>query len=268
MNLTRPLAFLDVETTGTDPVADRIVQVGIATLDTIASTPRTYSKMVHPGRLIPAEASAVHGITDATVDGLSGFSKIAQDVIGQLAGCDIGGYNLRSLDLPILDEELRRCGLKLDLTGVRIIDAYGIFAKLYPRKLGDAVRLFCGREQHAAHNALSDAVDALDVFRGQLDKHPGLTGMSLDGLAAYSCPHDRAFADLAGKLYRDDDGDLRYAFGKARDVKVKDDLGFARWMLDKDFPANTRDVLRAEMDRLWADCKATETKREDGELPF
>jgi DNA polymerase-3 subunit epsilon len=258
MNLTRALVVLDVETTGTDPMTDRIVQFGAVRIEPGGSQ-ECLNMLVNPGCKIPAEATAIHGITDAQVEMRPKFPDLAHLVVGFLADADFAGYRLRSLDLPIVDQELRRCGSKLP-TGAEIIDVYGIWAKALPRTLKDAVRFFCGREMPDAHDALADAQATLDVLHGQLAAFPQFEGMSAAALAILSNMGDRVYADLAGKLYKDADGDLRYSFGKHRDTKVRDETGFGHWMLGKDFPGNTLDVLYAELKRLEG--------RGRGELPF
>lgn len=248
MKRDRPILVLDVETTGIDPIFDRIVELGIVSLNPFGGP--HFSRRFNPGRKIPAEATAVHGITDADVAGCLPFEQLAGHIADLLLDADLIGYNLRRLDLPIIDEEMRRCGYKLPITG-RIIDVYGLWLKKCPRSLEDAVREFCGREHVGAHGALADANATMDVMSGMLARWPELSRTPEEDLARMSNFGDRDYADLAGKLYRDADGDLRYAFGKAKDVKVRDDIGYANWMLNKaSFPGNTNDVLEAELDRL------------------
>ncbi len=262
MNDPRPLVSLDLETTGTDPMTSRIVEIALC-VDGVAGK----KWLVNPGVPIPAEATAVHGITDADVAMALPFANVAPCVLNILDGsCDLLGYNLRRLDLPLLDEELRRCGHKLKLDGVRIIDCYGIFAKKHQRRLEDAVRVYCNREHEAKHGALADALATRDVLRGQLAAYPDLAAMDRNALAAFSRLGELDYADLAGKLVRDADGDLRYNFGKSKGMKVREDTGFGLWMLGKDFPGNTLDVLSAELARL--ENETAEQHGEQMELPF
>lgn len=248
MTFPRDLVVLDTETTGVNPVTDRIIEFGATVLKT-DGTRTQWSKRFNPGIPIPAEATEVHGITDADVANEDPFSVWGFKILGALKGRDIAGYNLRGLDLPILDEELRRCNLKLDLTGVNIIDAAGIFFAKEPRTLTAAVQKYCGRDHSDAHGAGADAEATLDVLMGQLAAYEDLAAMDVGALAAFSRRGDKDYVDLAGKLYRDSDGDLRYGFGKPKDVKVKDDPGFGYWMRGKDFAGNTMEVLMVELKR-------------------
>lgn len=205
--------------------------------------------LFNPGVKIPAEATAVHGITDEMVARAPRFSERAGKLVEWLKGKDLLGYNLRQFDLPLIDAELRRCGFKLDLTDVRVIDAYVIFAKKHPRDLSAAVKEYCLREHEGAHGAGADAAATADVFTGQLAVHEDLRAMSLDELADFCCEGKR-YADLAAKLWIDDEGDLRFDFGKHKDQKVIDHLDFVDWMRRQSFPGSTMDAINAYLAKL------------------
>lgn len=249
MNIERPIAFLDLEATGRDPARDRIIELGVVSILPDGQR-RTFCQRFNPGVPIHPDATAIHGITDADVAGSPFFSVYAKKIHASLSGKDLGGYNLFRFDLPMLDQEFRRCGLKLDLTGVRVIDCFGIYSKKHQRRLEDAVRQYCGREHDGAHNALADAIATADVFMCQMALYDDLRGMSLQEVADFSRPGDRVYIDLAGKLYRDKDGDACYAFGKYIDRKVREFPDYAMWMMDKDFAGSTVDALVAELARL------------------
>lgn len=254
MKLTRPLCFLDIEATGVDTQKDFIIECGLLVWDGETVTHDGVRRFKPPIQ-IPAEATEVHHITDADVANESPFDAyVGNKILKLLTGCDIAGYNLRRLDLPLLDEELRRVGLKLDLTGVRLLDVQGIYFKKNPRSLADCIRFYCGREPVASHGAQVDNQETLAAFQGQLAKHEDLAAMSFEELVAFSTMNpEREMVDVAGKLYRDKDGDLRYTLAKVRDVKVRDDVGFAYWMLRQDrpgFPGSTCEALEAELERI------------------
>lgn len=246
----RTLVFLDIESTGVDPVKDRIVELAYCVVKAGGEKLSRVHRF-NPGVPIPAEATAVHGITDADVAGCPPFSEFAAKVAAWMVGKDLAGYNLRKFDLPILDEELRRCGFKLDLTGARVIDCFGIFAKKEPRKLEDAVRRYCGREHTGAHGALADVEATADVYAGQIAAYPELASMGLGQLAEFSRTSEHPEVDLAGKLYRDADGDVCFAFGKHRGEKVREHADYADWMLTKgNFPGSTCESIQEELKRM------------------
>lgn len=243
LQLTRPLASIDLEATGTDPCEDRIVEFGVDILEPTGER-RTWAMRFNPGRPIHPEATAAHGITDEDVKDCPPFSDWAIRIWNGLDGKDLLGYNLQRFDLIMLDEEFRRCGLCLDLEGVRVIDCFSVFQKKEPRSLADAVRKYCGgREHEGAHGAQADSSAVVDVLAGQLAAYQDLGGMGIDALAEF-CQDDRKYLDLARKIYLDPEGKARYAFGKHRDCLVTDHKDFARWMKWKGtFPRSTMEAL-------------------------
>lgn len=252
MQLLRPLAFLDLEATGLDCVADRILEIGVVVLHPDGQA-KSWRQSFNPGFPIPAASTEIHGITDEMVAGCPPFSDFAAKILAGLSGKDIAGYNLWRLDLPLLDTELRLCGLKLDLTGVQVIDAFGIFSKKEPRKLEDAVRKYCGREHTGSHGAAADAAATRDVLMGQLAMYGDLAAMDLESLANFSRIGDYKYADLAGKLYYDAEGFVCYAFGKNKGTRVIDEPGFAEWCLrqrNPGFPGSTCEVLLEELRKM------------------
>jgi DNA polymerase-3 subunit epsilon len=247
IKLTRPLVILDTETTGLDPAIDRIVEFAALTLNP-DGTRKKYWTYFNPGVPIPAEATAIHGIGDTDVAESPRFAEKAQIIHKALSGKDIGGYNIWAFDLPLLDEEFRRCGLKLDLTGVRVLDSCVIHKKKQPRTLAAALLNYCGRRHEGAHSAIKDSEAAADVLEEELNEYPDLAGLSMDQLANYCLP-DRKPADLAGKIYLDQDGELRFGFGKHKGDKLKSHLDYCQWMVEKGkFPGSTLDVIRGVLE--------------------
>lgn len=249
--IDRPVVWIDIESTGVDPMKDRIIDLGMVTFDPSTQRRVTYEFRFNPGIPISAEATAVHHITDADVKDFPAFSTLAgRDILDVLAGRDIGGYNVRRLDLPILDESLRRVDLRLNLDGIRIIDSFTIYTKKRPRRLEDAVREYCGREPSGAHGAVCDATDTLDVFLGQCVAYPDLAEMNSEQIAQFSRLSEFEYVDIAGKLYRDADGDARFAFGKNKDQKIRDHRDYCSWMIGASFPGSTLDAIEVEWHRI------------------
>lgn len=246
IQLERALLTFDLEATGPEPTKDRIVQIGVVVLHP-DGTRKRWDSLVNPGIPIPPEVTEIHGITDAMVAGAPPFSAIASQVHRGLAGKDLAGYNLRRFDLIMLDEELRRCGFKLDLTGVRVIDADVLYKKKHPRTLPDFIKEYCGREHVDAHGALPDAEGTADGILAAIQRHEDLRAMSLAELEAFTTHGDVRYADLCGKLVVDPEGYVVYNFGKSKGVRVVDDPGFGDWMMGKDFAGSTIDALKAEM---------------------
>ncbi len=238
--LSRPLAFFDIESTGTDVAKDRIISLAVKKFFPGDNT-ITGKWIVNPGISIPAETAKIHGFTDDIVKDLPRFDAKAREVFELITACDLGGYNLLNFDVPLLYEEFVRCGITWDLTGMRIIDVGNIFKKKEERTLSAAVKFYCHREMVDAHNALADVEATADVLDGQLTAYTDLAAMSVEKLAEFSRFDDRI--DLAGKIMRNDQGDAVYNFGKAKGTRVVDDPGFGQWILRNDFTRNTKDVV-------------------------
>jgi DNA polymerase-3 subunit epsilon len=247
MNITeklngRPLCVFDIEGTGTNPASDRIVTIAILKILKESLPPYTYHFEVNPGVEMSEEVIAVHGITNEMAAKWEPFSAWAESIFDAIKDCDLAGFNLFNYDIPLLWEELSRCGIEWRLDGIRIIDAGNVFKKKEERTLSAAVQFYLDRNHDGAHEAGADVAATLDVLNAQITRYTDLQQMSLEGLATFSRFDDRI--DLAGKIIKGKDGRPTYTIGKVRGVAVEDDPGFAYWMLGKDFSANTKAVLR------------------------
>ncbi len=179
LKLERTLAVFDLETTGVDVNNDRIVSLAVGWHNGAAW--QCKEMRFNPGRPIPAEATAVHGISDADVADKPAFVDVASRVIECFKGCDVAGFNCRSFDVPMLSAEFKRCGIEWPTPDVKIVDVFKIYNRKEPRTLGAAVRLYCGREHENAHNATADVVACLDILEEQAKRYGCST---LDELAA------------------------------------------------------------------------------------
>lgn len=252
MKLSRPLCFLDVESTGTDPAKDRVIDLGIVTVeaDLDERWPSHQTWRFNPEISIPESATKVHGISDGDVRYCRPFRDSAKNIHSALSGCDLAGFSLSSFDIPILWEEFYRSGIEWDLTGVLILDAKNIFFKKEQRTLVAAVKFYCGEEHTDAHGALADAQATVKVLSAQLERYADLGCLDVDKLAEFCQMEEQPRIDLAGKLLRDADGDAVYGFGPKKGTKLKDDIGFARWMLGKDFSKNTKIAVHRELGKV------------------
>lgn len=239
------LVVFDLETTGTDRLNDRIVE--IAALRFRKGAPvDSFVRRVNPGVRIPRESTAVHGISDEDVRDLPVFAAIAAEVGAFFEGAALAGYNLRAFDVPVLARELERASVPFPLENRRIVDMQTIYFKREPRDLAAAVRFFAGREHISAHAALHDALAAAEVLAGQLRRYADLP-RSLEGLHEYSTPAEGRFVDPDKRfLWRD--GEAVFNFSEHRgktlaEVAVKNP-GFLDWMVSRDFPAPAKQIVR------------------------
>lgn len=246
--LSQPIDFsqivgLDLETTGLDTCKDRIIQVAIAVMR--GGDFMEYQTLVNPERPIPKEVQELTGITDEMVKDAPNFQSILQELIRILPtkanNKYLLAYNGIHFDVPFLWEELNRVGYNWDVDLTKIIDPGTIFKKKEGRSLSDAVLFYCNRPMVDAHNAMQDVKETFNVLQGQIHRYVDLAEMDLNQLAIFSRHSEPC--DVHGKIAIDKDGDYIYNFGQKRGVKIKDDMGFGRWMLSKDFSDNTKEWL-------------------------
>jgi DNA polymerase-3 subunit epsilon len=250
LKLTRPLITIDVESTGTNPTTDRIITLAVYRVSPDSYIGRGHWKM-NPTVPIPPGATECHGITDADVKDCFTFAQKAKEIdlfFLESGGYDLVGFNLYQFDVPIIIAEFERVGVgtPFPCEGCNIIDASVIFKKKEERTLEAAVKFYCKREHKGAHDALNDCEETYAVLLGQREVYPDVGAMTVAELAKFS-QYD-GYADLAGKLRFDKDGDLVFNIGeKTRGKKVLTDVGMAEWMLNKDFPSDTKRLLEAEL---------------------
>ncbi len=210
LNLKKPIIFFDLETTGVDVTHDRIVEISmIKVLPSGEEIEKT--RRVNPGIPIPAEATAVHHITDADVANEPSFRQIAKSLANEMVGCDIAGFNSNRFDIPMLDQEFQRAGVKFDFTKARFVDVQTIFHKKEQRTLVAAYRFYCGKELDGAHSANADTRATLEVLKSQLDRYDDLPN-DIEELSKFSQINRNV--DFMGRLiYNDDDKEV-INFGK------------------------------------------------------
>lgn len=255
LKLDRPIIFFDLETTGTDILNDRIVEISLIKVNPDGSEfERT--RRINPEIPIPAEATAVHGISDADVADEPKFSQIAHSLADIFTGCDIAGFNSNRFDVPMLDQEFQRAGVRLDFTEVRFVDVQTIFHKKEPRNLIAAYRFYCDKDLEGAHSANADIRATYEVLKSQLDKYPDLEN-DISFLSEYSS-HTRN-VDFMGRLIYNDDRKEVINFGKykgrlAEDV-LRKDPSYYTWILNGDFAQNTKDAFTVIYNRIKASKK-------------
>ncbi len=245
LNLIRPLAVIDTETTGVDPLRDRIVVIAIEFHQPNGEIVKIKRKL-NPGVPIPQGATAIHGITDADVQNAPSFKDIGEKLAKLLSKCDLAGYNIHWYDLKILRAEFARAGIPFDLTGINVIDACAIFHVQEPRTLQAAVKFYLQKEHTGAHNAEFDAAATAEIMDAQLERY-GLPN-SVAALAALF-PDTKAVPntlDIAGNFIMEN-GEIIFAFGKHKgrllsDI-AKNERKYLLWMGKEDFPEDTLAIV-------------------------
>jgi len=242
----RPLVVFDLETTGTDRLSDRIVEIAAIRISPSGETD-LFERRVNPGTRIPREATEIHGIRDEDVADAPTWKALAPEVAAFFAGADLAGYNIRAFDLPLLAKEFDRAKVAFPLEGRRVIDAQVIFFKKEPRDLSAAVRLFAGREHAGAHSALADAVASAEVLAGELRRYRDLP-RSIDALHAFAAPSSEGRFVDPDKRFAWRDGQAVLNFGEHRGKPLSEVAlrapAYLEWMLRSDFPEEAKRIVR------------------------
>lgn len=255
LNLTKPIVFFDLETTGINIAKDRIVEIAILKIHPNGNK-ESKTWLVNPEMEIPKEASDIHGITNEQLVTEPTFKELAAEVSTMITGCDLAGFNSNRFDIPLLAEELMRAGVDFDMNDRKAIDVQVIFHKKEQRTLSAGYQFYCGKELEGAHGAEADTNATYEILLAQLEKY-GDIGTSVDELSDYSSHGKRA--DFAGFILMNDKEQEIFSFGKYKGRTVeevfKENPGYNAWIQNADFPLYTKKVLKGIKARMSAPKK-------------
>lgn len=245
LKLSKPICFFDLETTGIDIGKDRIVEISIFKVFPNGNK-ESKTWLVNPTIPIPAQTTAVHGITDEKVANEPTFNELASQVHNMIKDCDLGGFNSDRFDIPLLAEELLRAGVDFDMKNSVSVDVQTIFHKKEERTLSAALKFYCGQDLENAHSAEADTMATYEILKAQLERYPDLQN-DMKLLSEFSTR--KKIADFAGMISFDKEGNEIFSFGKHKGVKVDTILetepGYFSWIQNADFPLYTKKVLTA-----------------------
>ncbi len=243
LNLKRPVVFFDLETTGTNITNDRIVEISVVKVMPDGSE-IVKTRRINPGCPIPAEATAIHHITDEDVKDEPEFRKVARSLADLFTGCDISGFNSNRFDIPLLDQEFQRAGVDFDFGKARFIDVQTIFHKKEPRTLVAAYKFYCGKDLTEAHSASADTMATYEVLKAQLERYDDLPN-DIAALSEYASQNRNV--DFMGRLVYDEQRREIINFGKYKgriaEEVLKNDPGYYSWIMQGDFTKNTKDAF-------------------------
>ncbi|MGE4345866.1 MAG: exonuclease domain-containing protein [Flavobacteriaceae bacterium] len=243
LKLNRPICFFDLETTGTDVVKDRIVEIAILKIYPNGNK-ESKTWLVNPTIPIPTQSSEIHGITDEKVANEPTFKELAPQIHNMIKDSDLAGYNSDRFDIPLLVEELLRADVDFDLKNRVSVDVQTIFHKKEERTLSAAYRFYCNKTLENAHSAAADTNATYEILKAQLDRYEDLEN-DMKALSEYTTR--KKAVDFAGFIALNDKDEEIFAFGKHKGVKVEDVLekepGYFGWILNADFPLYTKKVL-------------------------
>lgn len=254
LNLNNPIIFFDLETTGTNILKDRIVEISCTKVFPNGDEEIKHRR-INPEMHIPEEATAVHHISDDDVKDEPTFRQIAKSLYKYFEGCDIAGFNSNKFDVPLLVEEFHRAGIDIDLSKRKLIDVQNIYHKLEPRTLVAAYKYYCGKDLEAgievegnevsAHSAVADVQATYEVLMAQLDKYPDVLKNDVAALAQFSQRNN--YVDFAERLVYNDQNEVVVNFGKYKGWKITDvfqrDPSYYDWIQRGDFAYDTKHKL-------------------------
>lgn len=258
MILTRPVAYFDIEATGTNPHADRIIELAIVRRHPDDSED-SHRFLVNPGIPIPIEASEIHGFKDEDVRHFPLFKDIAADVNEVFENCDLAGFNVLRYDIPLLIEEMARAKIRFEVESRKVVDAQRIFHQQEPRDLTAALAFYCNEMHLGAHGAMPDVTATMCVIDAQLKRYNQLP-RDLPALDSYCNPRDPNWVDRSGRL-KWINKTVAINFGKkkgvALDTLIRDDPGFIKWILKSDFPSDVKEIVAQGQRGEWPEPPST-----------
>ena len=274
LNLTRPLCVVDLETTGTNVVTDRIVEICILKVMPDGSS-EVKTRRINPGMPIPAEATAIHGITDADVADCPQFSQIAHSLHQYLENADLAGYNSIRFDIPMLVEEFLRAEIEFRVEGRKLVDVQNIFHKMEPRTLSAAYRFYCSKEHNEAHSAEGDVLATYEILLSQIQRYENTEYKDAKGNVStpvnndIQSLHDFSInprnADLVGHIVFNEQKKEVFNFGKHKNRPVEEvfrmEPQYYDWMMKSDFPLSTKRIITEIKLRGFNNSGATVNKK-------
>ncbi len=256
LNLNKPLAFFDLETTGINVGSDRIVEISIVRVNT-DNTTTILTKKVNPTIPIPEFSSKIHGIYDKDVADCPTFKELAPQLAQFLTNCDLAGFNSNKFDVPVLVEEFLRADIDFDLRSRKLIDVQNIFHLMEPRNLTAAYKFYCNKPLENAHSAEADTMATYEIFKAQLDRYQNTELVDDKGQVFKPVQNDMSVlsaltartknADLAGRIVYNEHNVEVFNFGKHKDKPVKEvfekEPSYYSWMMQGDFPLYTKKII-------------------------
>lgn len=256
LNLKKPLAIFDLETTGLNITQDRIVEISILKINPNGKEEKKYH-LINPGIPVPEESTRFHGFTSDDLKDKPLFKEVAKEIARFLSGCDLAGYNAIKFDIPLLMEEFLRANVDFDLQNRQVIDVQNIFMKMEPRTLKGAYRFFCNKELENAHSAEADTLATYEILKAQLSRYEHVEYEDRDGEVSKPIVNDvkalhefsmqQHFADLAGQIIFNADGQEVFHFGKNKGRTVEEvftkDPSYYDWMMKGEFPLYTKKLI-------------------------
>lgn len=156
-------AFVDTETTGLSPAAGaRLCEIAIVKSKNFERTD-SFASLLNPGCFMGQEVINIHGITNEMTRSAPTFADVAPQVLTMLEDAVLVCHNAE-FDVPFLQAELRRCGLRLPpliiMDTLKLARKNGNFKR---NRLG-AIAEELGLSNEGWHRAMADALMTEKIF--------------------------------------------------------------------------------------------------------
>ena len=244
------MAFVDLETTGTNFAKDRIVEIAVLKLMPDGNI-HEKQNLINPKVPIPPHITAIHGISDEDVKDAPTFEQIAKAYFIFLDECDLAGFNSTRFDFPILLEEFYRAGVIFDVSSRKFVDVQRIYHNLEPRNLSAAYRFYCEKELIKAHSAMADVRATFEILKAQLDRYADNLQNDIEWLHHFT--KDGDFVDLGKRMYFENGLEV-FNFGKHKGKQVEEvfrmEPSYYDWLLKGEFPLDFKEKVKGIRDRM------------------
>ena len=260
--LNRPLAFFDLETTGVNVGADRIVEIAI--LKAMPDGSELIKTLrINPEMPIPLQSSLIHGIYDKDIANEPTFKDVAQELSDFIGDADLAGYNSNRFDIPVLLEEFLRAGVDFDMSDRKFVDVQNIFHQMEQRTLRAAYKFYCDKDIVNAHSAEADITATYHVLLAQIERYKDTEFEDKQGNvskpvqnsveALHTFTNMNKPVDFAGRMVFNEDNEEIFNFGKHKGKTVEQvfdtEPSYYAWMKQGDFPLYTKKKLGEIWDR-------------------
>jgi DNA polymerase-3 subunit epsilon len=254
LNIQKPLAIFDLETTGLDISVDRIVEIAILKVSPDGKEEK-YEKRINPKMSISEESTSIHGISNDDIKDCPTFSDLADEIAEFIGDADLAGFNSNKFDIPLIAEEFLRVKHPFKTGDRKFVDVQNIFHKMEQRTLVAAYKYYCNKDLTNAHSADADVIATYEVLKAQVERYDEVKN-DIDFLAEFSTQNKNKILDFAGRIAENENGEAIYNFGKHKGKTIADiaetEPGYYGWMLNGNFPRYTKAVLKQEMESIKA----------------
>ncbi|MDA3881749.1 MAG: 3'-5' exonuclease [Bacteroidales bacterium] len=243
LNITKPIVFFDLETTGINIVTDKIVEISLLKVFPDEHEEKiTYR--INPERPIPPKSSEIHKIYDEDVKNAPTFKEVGKKIAAFMKDCDYAGYNSNKFDIPLLAEEFYHSGIEFDWSKSHFVDVHVMFLKKEPRTLSAAYKFYCNKNLENAHSADADTYATYEILKAQLDYYPDVEN-NISFISEFTAHNKNV--DFAGRVIYDEQKQEVFNFGKYKGKPVEEvfqkDPSYYNWMMNGDFHSHTKQII-------------------------